>query len=198
MFSTGRRIASSPLLALTVALAAWAIPSVHLRIIVDWVLALISTASLYTIWIYWWRWWQYIRSLESRGEETRALILSRTGFDLAEGGVYSYQISAIANRDGTVHFVLPVTMGCGLRIGARLAAIHTATSERWGAVEVVEMDETSAHAKPVDRSHPAFWEKLEDRMRHDPSAPEGFHLEPDLEPAFIQGDPKPRRGKRNG
>jgi hypothetical protein len=171
-------VARSPILALIIAVLAWTIPNAQIRTLLTWGALAVGLAALGTIAEYVWRWWRYLRDLERRLNRFRSLVLSNANVDDATAGEFLYSIVAIGEDGGSVQIVVAAQIGCGLRVGSKLWVVHTLTKETWGTVEVTSMDAETAKAQPTDRARPEFWESLEDRMKKDPSPPQGFHLEP--------------------
>lgn len=172
---------SSPLLALFVAILAWTIPNVTIQTVLRVFLGIIILSVIVVVVDYLRRWYGYVTSLERRSFSLRSVLLESAEIDgqLSMSRI-RYSISAIANRSGTVHLVLPEASG--LRVGSLLDVIATVTGDVWGTVEVRDILSGQALAVPFDRTQPEFWEHLEDRMKRDPSPPSGFHLEPFVDP----------------
>jgi hypothetical protein len=186
------RVLSSPILALAIAVCAWTIPKAQIHTLLMWAIFFVGLSAAGTIFEFGWRWWQYLGELERLLSRFREMVLSNANIEDRPGSNFAYSISAIEDMAGTVVLIIPKSKEGGLRVGSRLWTIHTSTGKSWGTVEVVSIEEDRARAKPIDRSVPAFWERLEDQMRKDPSPPSGFHLEP----AVTLGSPMPKIRRR--
>ncbi len=190
-----RGFLGSPLLAFVIAILAFVVPNVEIRIMLQGLLILVALSALASVGVYIRQWYQYIAELEHRVTMLRSIVLTRAGVDeTAVDDDLKYSISAIANRDGTVCLVIADTSG--LRVGSLLDVVVTNTREIWGSIEVSEKLDNGTLARPLDRANPEFWESLEDRMNTDPSPPPGIHLEPTMPPdlrRIIEAVPQERK-----
>jgi hypothetical protein len=171
-------VASSPIVALVIAILAWTIPHAEARTLLSDAILIVAFLASCSLIEYLWRWWKYLRELEKRLHRFRSLVLSNANIDDSIAGDFRYTLAGIGDHEGTVQLVINAPVGCGLRTGSKLLMVQTLTKEIWGTVEVVGLDGTMAKARPTNRTRPEFWENLEDRMRKDPAPPMGFHLEP--------------------
>ncbi len=184
-------IVTSSLLALVIAVLSWLIPSPPFREFLQWlfiailsifVLVLISSTVIYIIQMF-----QYVSRLEQKISQIRGSLLALSGIDDVEpGSELRYSIASITDEQGTVNLVVELAENPGLRQGSRLDVVVSVTGEVWGHVEVAHLVEKQAWAHPIDRRNPEFWERLEDRMKSDPSPPPGVHLEPTVPPEIRQ------------
>ena len=89
--------------------------------------------------------------------------------------VYSTEVKAtgIGDKEGSVVIRLAVGSNDNVAVRSRFEVSNTATKERWGTVEVVELEEASCVCRVFDRIKVDFWDVLESRMGKDPSPPAG-------------------------
>jgi hypothetical protein len=83
-----------------------------------------------------------------------------------------------------VNLIVELADNSGLRPDSLLDVVASATGEVWGYVKVSRVVDRQGWAYPIDRKNPEFWERLEDRMKSDPSPPPGIHMEPFVPPAI--------------
>lgn len=202
---TGKRgyvVVTCSLLALVIAFLSWVIPSPPLKGFFQWafiILAvLIGGVLVVSTIIYIVRFLRYISKLEKKIMRIRSIFLAYSGVEDAEPwGEIAYSVDGIADEQGTVNLVIDLSSDTSINPGAILDVVVNATGDVWGTVKVKRVAEQRAWAVPIDRKNPDFWETLEDRMKSNPSAPDGVHLEPFL-PAEVRGllllDNKERKG----
>lgn len=86
---------------------------------------------------------------------------------------YSSQIRIIGltNNSGTVNLILEASSSDGIYPKARLDIITDPGGEIYGEVQVIQISNSGCKVSPTNRINTEFWEKLEDRMKSDPSPP---------------------------
>ena len=182
-------IVTSSLLALAIAILSWVVPTPPLKEFFRWlfvaILALFAVIMLISIVIYFVQMFQYVSKLESKVLQVRKAFLVFSGIDdVKPGSEIKYHISGITDQQGTVNLIIAAADNSGLHLGSFLDVVASATGEVWGYVKISRIDNQQAWACPIDRKNPEFWERLEDRMKVDPSPPSGIHLEPLVPPAI--------------
>ena len=68
---------------------------------------------------------------------------------------------------------LPLGLQDGLLIGEQFLVLNAASQEKWGVLQVSDINEESCVCTVLDRVNPEFWDALERRLRHDASPPQG-------------------------
>jgi hypothetical protein len=81
------------------------------------------------------------------------------------------RILGLKNNDGTVNLILEASFNDGIFPGDVLDVITEPGEERYGEVQVIQFNTDGCIVSPTNRINTTFWEKLEDRMKSDPSAP---------------------------
>ena len=86
---------------------------------------------------------------------------------------YGSQIRILGLKDnyGTVALLLDGGSVDGIYQGMRLEIVTDPGGEMFGEVEVIEISDSRCTVSPTNRTNATFWEMLEDRMKHDVSAP---------------------------
>lgn len=86
---------------------------------------------------------------------------------------YSSQIPilGLTNNSGTVNLILEAGSSNGISPGMMLDVVTDPGGEIYGEVQVIQIDNSRCTVSPTNRINSKFWEKLEDRMNHDPSSP---------------------------
>jgi len=86
---------------------------------------------------------------------------------------YSSQIPilGLTNNSGTVNLILGAGFSNGVSPGAMLDVVTDPAGEIYGEVQVVQISNSRCTVSPTNRINSKFWEKLEDRMKYDPSSP---------------------------
>jgi hypothetical protein len=132
-------------------------------------LILISTSFLVSIAL---GGWMFIRNALNKVWEP---ITARIAWAYIERLVEEYKseirISGIKNNSGTVNLILETNGNNDVFQGMRLDIVTQPGGERYGEVEVTQLSNDEFIASPTNRINVEFWEKLEDRMKSDPSPP---------------------------
>ena len=171
-------LVGSPLVTFVLSVGVWTSPNPSVSLVFKLclilpVLAIARVAIGYGLALH-----RYDLEIRERHARLREIVLAAAGLrgagNLAD---LRFAIRGIAEHEGTVQLVLDKAASV-LRSGVILAVVSSRTLDEWGTVEVLGAVEGLVRAAPVDRRRPEFWENLEDRMKTDPSPPEGFHLEP--------------------
>lgn len=163
---------------MVLSLGAWAFPNPNISLVFKLclivpVLAISGVVTGYALALR-----RYHLEIRERHARLRDTVLAAAGLSGAGNlADLRFAIRGIAEHEGTVHLVLDKAASV-LRCGAILAVVSSRTLDEWGTVEVLGVVDGLPRAAPVDRRRPEFWESMEDRMKTDPSPPEGFHLEP--------------------
>lgn len=86
---------------------------------------------------------------------------------------YSSQISilGLTNNSGTVNLTLEAGSSNGISPGTMLDVVTDPGGEVYGEVQVIQINDGTCMVLPTNRINIEFWEKLEDRMKYDPSPP---------------------------
>ncbi len=86
---------------------------------------------------------------------------------------YSSQIRILGlnNNSGTVNLILEAGSSNGISSGMMFDIVTDPGGEIYGEVQVVQIEDSSCTVSPANRINTEFWEKLEDRMKYDPSSP---------------------------
>jgi hypothetical protein len=79
----------------------------------------------------------------------------------------------IATVDDDVGVGLPLGLRDGVIKGEKFVVLNTASEEKWGTLEVLDVWEISCICSVFDRTNEEFWNNLERKMRQDPSFPRG-------------------------
>ena len=86
------------------------------------------------------------------------------------------EATGITSIEGDVGIGLPLGIRDGVASGQRFVVLNTASQEKWGVLEVAEVQHNSCVCLVFDRINPDFWTDLEKRMRHDASPPLGVTI----------------------
>lgn len=88
---------------------------------------------------------------------------------------YAKQVVAegIDSQRGSVIVRLAAGSNHSVSTGDRFEVLNSASKERWGILEVLEVAETSCVCQVSDRINVEFWNDLEERVHRDPSPPSG-------------------------
>jgi hypothetical protein len=86
---------------------------------------------------------------------------------------YNSQIRILCLKEnyGTVNLLLDGGSVDGICQGMRLEIVTDPGGEIFGEVQVIEISDSRCTVSPTNRINAKFWEMLEDRMKHDVSAP---------------------------
>jgi len=86
---------------------------------------------------------------------------------------YSSQIRIIGlnNNFGTVNLILEASSSDGIYPEAMLDVVTDPGGEIYGEVQIIQISNSGITVSPTNRINTEFWEKLEDRMKSDPSPP---------------------------
>ncbi len=86
---------------------------------------------------------------------------------------YSSQIRilGLTNNSGTVNLILEASSSDGIYPEAMLDVVTEPGGERYGEVQVIQISNSGCTVSPTNRINTEFWERLEDRMKSDPSPP---------------------------
>ena len=79
----------------------------------------------------------------------------------------------ITTVDDDVGVGLPLGLRDGVIKGEKFVVLNTASEEKRGALEVLDVWEISCICSVFDRRNEEFWNNLERKMRQDPSFPRG-------------------------
>lgn len=80
-------------------------------------------------------------------------------------------VSGLKNNSGTVNLILEAGASDGVSPGMILDVLTKPGGEKYGEVQVIQLSTDVCVALPTNRVNVEFWEKLEDRMKTDPSPP---------------------------
>ncbi len=81
------------------------------------------------------------------------------------------RILGLKNNSGTVNLILEAGVNDGVSLEVMLDVVTKPGGERYGEVRVIQLSNGVSIVSPTNRINVEFWEKLEDRMRSDPSPP---------------------------
>lgn len=95
-------------------------------------------------------------------------------------------VAGISEQHGTVHLLLGLPAAPETFMGMRLTVSPRADGAAWGVVEITRIDGNMGYAAPVNRVNPDFWEHLEERMRRDPSPPDGVVVKTEMHEVFAK------------
>ena len=76
---------------------------------------------------------------------------------------------------------LPLGLQDGIIISDRFVVLNASSQEKWGVLQVSEVQEKSCVCSVFDRINPGFWDALEKRMRLDASPPQGVIIRRELQ-----------------
>lgn len=94
--------------------------------------------------------------------------------DRAVGRYYEpVQSMGIGARRGSIVIRLAVGVIGSVGVGDKFDVLNAATREKWGMLEVMEVEDASCVCRVSDRMNVDFWHDLEQRMERDPSPPAG-------------------------
>ena len=103
-------------------------------------------------------------------------ITLRTLKEAVSGQSQSFPASGITAIEDELGIGLPLGHDDGVTRGHRFVVINSASQEKWGVIEALEIRETSCVCRVFDRINLDFWAGLERRMRRDPSPPQGVTI----------------------
>jgi hypothetical protein len=86
------------------------------------------------------------------------------------------QATGIGSREGSVVMRLAISSQSTDLLGVKFEVLNSASKEKLGTLEVIEIEDTSCLCSVFDRINVEFWEGLEERMRRDPSPPSGITI----------------------
>ena len=78
--------------------------------------------------------------------------------------------------DDDVGVGLPLGLRDGLATGDRFVVLNAASQEKWGVIQVYEINQDSCICSVFDRINLEFWDSLETRMRREASPPQGVTI----------------------
>lgn len=104
-----------------------------------------------------------------------------------DGYGISAQATSIGERSGSVVLRLEVGPAEPISVGDKFSVVNSATRDRWGVVEVIEVQGNSCLCSVFDRINEEFWEQLESRMRRDPSPPAGVAFSREVPAGLLAG-----------
>lgn len=110
------------------------------------------------------------------GKRWRRLLVRITLYTVARAvGGHSRTVEAlgIGEQSGSVVIRLAVGSNESIVVGDKFEAVNTATGDKLGVVEVIEVEGDSCLCSVFDRMNLEFWDELELRMRRDPSPTAG-------------------------
>jgi hypothetical protein len=81
------------------------------------------------------------------------------------------RILGLKNSSGTVNLILEAGVNDGVSLGMTLDVVTQPGGEKYGEVQVIQLSNGGCIVLPTNRINIEFWEKLEDRMKSDPSPP---------------------------
>jgi hypothetical protein len=122
------------------------------------------------------------------GKAWRKLLVRITLYTLARAfGRYSEPVQAtgIGPRQGSVVIRLAVGVIGSVGVGDKFDVLNAATLEKWGMLEVIEVEDASCVCRVSDRINISFWHELEQRMERDPSQPAGVTFSRETPPGFL-------------
>ncbi len=86
------------------------------------------------------------------------------------------QASGITSIEDDVGVGLLVGAQDGVFPGQKFVVFNSANQEKWGVLEVSEVQEHSCICSVFDRTNPEFWDDLVRRMRRNASPPQGITI----------------------
>ena len=92
----------------------------------------------------------------------------------------------IGGRAGSVVVRLSIGRNDPIVLADRFEVFNTATRDRWGVLEVIEVEGTSCICQVFDRINVEFWEELGRRMSRDPSPPSGVTFSREVPGGLVQ------------
>jgi hypothetical protein len=106
--------------------------------------------------------------------------------DQAVGRYYEpVQTTGIGARRGEIVIRLAVGTIGSVGVGDKFDVFNAATRERWGVLEVIEVEDASCVCTVSDRMNIDFWHQLEQRMERDPSPPAGVTFSREAPPGLL-------------
>lgn len=102
-----------------------------------------------------------------------ALMVVKSAVESQRGTV---EASGITSVEDDVGVGLSVGLQDGVFQGQRFVVLNTANQEKWGVLEVTDIQERSCVCSVFDRTNPEFWDDLVRRMRRDASPPRGVTI----------------------
>ncbi len=116
--------------------------------------------------------WMFIQNVLSK---VRMTIARRMVREYIENQIREYssqiQILGLIDKSGTVNLILEQGFSNGISQGMILNVVTDPGGEVFGEAQVTELNNRGCIVSPTNRINTEFWEKLEDRMRSDPSPP---------------------------
>jgi len=107
--------------------------------------------------------------------------------DRAVGRYYEpVQAMGIGARRGDIVIRLAVGSIGSVGVGDKFDVLNAATREKWGALEVIEVEAASCGCTVSDRMNVGFWHELEQRMERDPSPPAGVTFSRESPPGLLE------------
>ena len=103
---------------------------------------------------------------------------------LSERAVIVEPIAVTPIQDG-VGIGLPLGFQDGLIIGDRFVVLNAASLERWGTLQVSEIQDERCLCSVLDRANPDFWDALEGRVQHDASPPQGVTIRREIPEEYL-------------
>lgn len=93
--------------------------------------------------------------------------------------------SGITPIEDDVGIGLPIGVQDGLMVGERFVVLNSASLEKWGILQVHEIQENYCVCSVSDRINPEFWNALEERMRQDASPPQGVTIRREIPDEYL-------------
>lgn len=102
-------------------------------------------------------------------------------------GRYSEPVQAtgIGARRGDIVIRLAVGTIGSVGVDDKFDVLNAATREKWGMLEVIEVEDTSCVCRVSDRMNVDFWHELEQRMERDPAPPAGVTFSREAPPGLL-------------
>jgi len=123
---------------------------------------------------------KYIKSLEASTRKLKNILLLDAKIDPSKFDNQELEITGITDMAGSVNLIIKRPIKNWLVETSKLDVLTRVNDECWGTVEVIGVDNSTVSCEPIDRINVIFWEKMEDRMKYDPTPPQGVFLEPNL------------------
>lgn len=109
----------------------------------------------------------------------RNLLIGLTIYTLNQTAIQSrstVEAIGIGSREGSIVIRLNLGTQTTDLLGIKFEILNSASKEKLGTLEVIEIEDTSCLCSVFDRINVEFWESLEERMRRDPSPPSGITI----------------------
>jgi hypothetical protein len=117
----------------------------------------------------------YSRFIRNALDKVWILIAKQVSLRYIEKRMKEYsskiRILGLKNNSGTVNLILEAGINDGVSPGMVLDVLTEPGEEKYGEVQVIQLDNGRCIVSPTNRINPKFWETLEDRMNTDPSPP---------------------------